>query len=139
MVYRWLRDLHLYLGLFVSPFVLLFAVSVFHLNHGKLRENTPPPSETFRNLSIPHGFDRLKGRDAVERAKALLPQVGVSGEIGFVRYVAANRHLVFPVTRAGLESTIDVDLGAHPTGARVAPDAAARHSAVSTGAAGSTR
>ena len=36
MLYRWIRDLHLYLGLFVSPFVLLFAVSVFYLNHGKL-------------------------------------------------------------------------------------------------------
>jgi hypothetical protein len=32
-VYGWIRDLHLYAGLFVSPFVLLFAASVFFLNH----------------------------------------------------------------------------------------------------------
>ena len=36
MVYRWIRDLHLYFGLFISPFILLFAGSVFYLNHGKL-------------------------------------------------------------------------------------------------------
>jgi hypothetical protein len=112
VLYRWLRDLHLYLGLFVSPFVLLFAVSVFYLNHGKLRPDTPPPHETFHNLRIPDGFDRLKGRDAVERAKTILPQVATSGEIGFLRYRAEDRHLIFPVSTAGLESTIDVDLGA---------------------------
>ena len=27
------RDLHLYLGLFISPFVLLFAISVIFLVH----------------------------------------------------------------------------------------------------------
>ena len=112
MLYRWLRDLHLYLGLFVSPFVLLFAVSVFYLNHGKLGPDTPPPPETFHNLRIPDGFDRLKGRDAVERAKTILPQVGTSGEIGFLRYRAEDRHLIFPVSIAGLESMIDVDLDA---------------------------
>ena len=28
------RDLHLYIGLFLSPFVLVFAVSVVYLGHG---------------------------------------------------------------------------------------------------------
>lgn len=112
MLYRWLRDLHLYLGLFVSPFVLLFAVSVFYLNHGKLRPDTPPRPETFHNLNIPDGLDRLKGREAVDRARDILPQVHTSGEIGFLRYRADDRHLIFPVSTAGLESTIDVDLDA---------------------------
>ncbi len=112
MIYRWLRDLHLYFGLFVSPFVLLFAVSVFYLNHGKLRQGTPPPAETFQNLNIPDGFDRLKGREAIERARIILPQVGVSGEIGFLRYLPSDRRLIFPVSTAGLESTIGVDLDA---------------------------
>ncbi len=112
MVYRWLRDLHLYFGLAISPFVLLFAASVFYLNHGKLRSSTPPAVETYRNLQLPDGFDRVKGREAVERAKPILPQVRTSGEIGFLRYVASNRHLIFPVSKAGMESTIDVDLDA---------------------------
>ena len=112
MLYRWLRDLHLYFGLFISPFVLLFAASVFYLNHGKLIAGAEPPVETYRDLSLPDGFDRLKGREAVDRATAILPQVRVSGEIGYLRYVARDRHLIFPVSKAGAEATIDVDLDA---------------------------
>jgi hypothetical protein len=109
VLYRWTRDLHLYFGLFVSPFVLLFAASVFYLNHGKLIAGQQPP-ETIRGLDIPDGFDRLKGREAVERAKAILPQIGVAGEIGFLRYVPSDRRLMFPVSRAGFEATVDVNL-----------------------------
>lgn len=112
MFYRWLRDLHLYVGLFISPFVLLFAASVFYLNHGALIPGGEPPHDTYRDLTIPDGFDRLKGREAVDRARAILPQVGVAGEIGYLRYVAKDRHLIFPVTRAGTEATVDVDLDA---------------------------
>ena len=112
MIYRWLRDLHLYFGLFVSPFILLFAISVFYLNHGKLMPGAEPPVETYRDLNIPDGFDRVKGREAVDRAMAILPQVGVAGEIGFLRYVAKDRHLIFPVSKAGTEATVDVDLDA---------------------------
>ena len=110
-MYRWLRDLHLYFGLFSSPFVLLFAVSVFYLNHGKLVPVMQAPV-TYRDLNVPEGFDRIKGRDAVERAKAILPQVDVSGEIGFTRYVPKDRHLIFPVSKAGAEATVDVDIDA---------------------------
>ena len=112
MLYRWLRDLHLYFGLFISPFILLFAVSVFYLNHGKLIAGDQPPAETYRDLSLPDGFDRLKGREAVDRAAAILPQVRVSGEIGYLRYVARDRHVIFPVSKAGAETAIDVDLDA---------------------------
>ena len=31
--YQWTRQLHLYLGLFICPFILLFAVSTIFLNH----------------------------------------------------------------------------------------------------------
>ena len=112
MLYRWLRDLHLYFGLFISPFVLLFAASVFYLNHGKLSPGAEPAADTYRDLTIPDGFDRLKGPEAVERAKAILPQVGVAGEIGFLRYVPKDRHLIFSVSKAGSEATVDVDLDA---------------------------
>jgi hypothetical protein len=112
VLYRWLRDLHLYFGLFISPFILLFAVSVFYLNHGKLIVPTDVPADTYRDLQIPDGFDRLKGPEAVGRARQILPQIDVAGEIGFLRYVPHDRHLIFPVTRAGSEATVDVDLDA---------------------------
>lgn len=111
MLYRYLRDLHLYFGLFISPFILLFAASVFYLNHAKLIVGEQP-AETYRELRIPDGFDRLKGREAVDRAREILPQVEAAGEIGFLRYVANDRHLIFPVSRAGVETMVDVDLGA---------------------------
>lgn len=109
MLYRWTRDLHLYLGLFISPFILLFAASVFYLNHAKLVVSDPPP-ETFHGLRIPDGFDRLKGREAVERARLILPQVGVTGEIGYLRYVAGTHRVIFPVSNGGVEATVEVDL-----------------------------
>lgn len=110
MFYRWTRDLHLYFGLFVSPFLLLFAVSVFYLNHGKLRLGAPPPGQTVQNLRIPEDVDRLQGRPAVDRAKEILAQLPVTGEIGFLRNVRKDRHLIFPVSRPGLEAMVDVDL-----------------------------
>ena len=70
-----------------QPVRLLFAASVFYLNHGKLISGAEP-IETYRDLILPDGFDRLKGREAVDRARAILPQVRVSGEIGYLRYVA---------------------------------------------------
>jgi hypothetical protein len=97
--------------LFISPFILLFSVSVFYLNHGKLVP-ADLPVDTYTDLNIPDGFDRLKGREAVAHAKTILPQVGVAGEIGFLRYVPKDRHLIFPVSRAGSEATVDVDLDA---------------------------
>ena len=111
MLYRWIRDLHLYVGLFVSPFVLLFAVSVFYLNHGKQVPVTLS-AVIVRELQIPEGFETLKGKEAVERARAILPQVGVEGEIGFLRYVAKEHRLIFPVSKAGIEATVDVDITA---------------------------
>jgi hypothetical protein len=112
LLYRWLRDLHLYFGLFISPFILLFAISVFYLNHGTLVPGAATQTDTYRDLTIPDGFDRLKGREAVERAKPILPQVGVAGEIGFLRYISKTGHVIFPVSKAGSEATIDVDLAA---------------------------
>jgi hypothetical protein len=112
LLYRWTRDLHLYAGLFVSPFLVVFAASVFFLNHGKLVSDAPPRTAAFHDLAIPDGFDRLQGRDAVNRARDILAQLPVTGEIGFLRYNRLERHLLFPVSRPGLEAMVDVDLDA---------------------------
>jgi hypothetical protein len=108
--YRWIRDLHLYFGLFVSPFILLFAASVFFLNHAKVGSPATTSPETFRDLRIPDGIEQLQGRDAVDRAREILPQVGLTGEIGFLRVLRKERHLVFPVSKPGFDATVDVDV-----------------------------
>ena len=107
--YRWTRDLHLYLGLFISPFVLVFAVSVLFLNHAKIDTSAGTTTETFRDVTIPPGLEGARGRDAVERARTIVDQVGVAGEIGFVRYNARAQRIVIPVARPGLDVVVDVD------------------------------
>jgi hypothetical protein len=112
LFYRWTRDLHLYFGLFISPFVLLFAVSVFFLNHAKVAADKTTSVEAFQSLAIPDGIEGSQAREAITRAQAILPQVGVTGEIGFTRFVRQTRHFVFPVSKPGAEATVDVDLDA---------------------------
>jgi hypothetical protein len=113
MLYRWLRDLHLYFGLFISPFVVVFAASVFFLNHAKVPMDQWETDETFANLRIPDGLESARGLEAVRLARTLLPQVSLRGEIGFTRYVKDARQFVFPVSRPGLESQVIVDLQNH--------------------------
>lgn len=112
MVYRWIRDLHLYFGLFISPFILLFAASVFFLNHAKVAIDRPTSVETFQNLSIPEDLESARGPAAIIGAKQILQQVRGTGEIGFTRFVGKSRHFIFPVSKPGLEMTVDVDLDA---------------------------
>jgi len=112
LLYRWTRDLHLYFGLFISPFLLLFAASVFFLNHAKIVPDKWLSAETFQNVEIPDAIDRAQGKDAIARAQAILQQVGVTGEIGFTRFVRQTRHFVFPVSKPGVETNVDVDIDA---------------------------
>jgi hypothetical protein len=110
--YRWTRDLHLYFGLFISPFVLLFAVSVLFLNHGKVSVGLPGDAEVIRHVRIPPGLERMQGREAVEGAREILSQVGLTGEVGFTRYIAKERRFSFPVSKPGIQATVNVDLDA---------------------------
>jgi hypothetical protein len=110
--YQWTRDLHLYFGLFISPFILLFSASVLFLNHAKVATDRPTAVETFQNLQIPSGVESAQGPEAMHLGQAILPQVGIAGEIGFTRFVRQSRHFVFPVSKPGLEATVDVDVDA---------------------------
>lgn len=107
---QWTRDLHLYLGLFVSPFVIVFAISVFFLNHAKVDTGMATSITTFHDLRIPEAIDAARGRDAVNRARHIVDQVGVTGEIGFVRYVRKDQRVVIPVSKPGVEAIVDVDI-----------------------------
>jgi hypothetical protein len=72
--YRWTRDLHLYCGLFVSPFAIAFAVSVLFLNHVKVDTGAATRVATIRDVGIPAGLQSARGRDAVDRAKVIADQ-----------------------------------------------------------------
>src|SRR5213078_3943152 len=99
-------DLHLYFGLFVSPFVIAFAASVFFLNHAKVDTSTPTSVAMFRDVRISAGMETARGREAVDRARDIVDQVGVTGEIGFVRYVRKEQRFIIPVSRPGVETIV---------------------------------
>jgi hypothetical protein len=110
-MYRWTRDLHLYAGLLISPFLLLFAASVFFLNHGKVAPSEWRSVRTVQGLTVPDDLDRAVGHDAIARAKSVLAQLDLDGEVGFTRFNGQTRHFAFPVSRPGVEMAIDIDVG----------------------------
>jgi hypothetical protein len=106
------RDLHLYVGLFISPFVLVFAVSVFYLVHGFAQRPAPGPADaprTIANLRIPPDIARTEGRARVDALRPVLDQLGVRGEIDFVRHVAGEHRLIVPVRLPDRDTIISLD------------------------------
>jgi hypothetical protein len=106
------RDLHLYVGLFISPFVLVFAVSVFYLVHGFAQRPAPGPADaprTFANLTIPPGIASAQGRARVDALRPVLDQLGVHGEVDFVRHVAGEHRFIVPVRLPDRDTIVSLD------------------------------
>lgn len=101
--YRWIRDAHLVLGLFSSPFLLVFAVSTLLFNHtwkpwtSRTEVERPPTS-----VEIPEGVE------GIGQAQAIMRQIGVSGEIRNI-FRPENRLLIL-VMKPAQNTTITVDL-----------------------------
>src|SRR3974390_1918443 len=111
--YRLIRDLHLYLGLFISPFVLVFAISVFFLVHSWLPRLGPATStkRVVSALPLTEGLQTLSGRPLIEALKPVLEKAGVRGEVGFIRRLVKENKLIIPVTIPGRETTVSISLG----------------------------
>src|ERR1043165_7107972 len=110
--YRLIRDLHMYLGLFISPFVLVFAISVFFLVHSWLPKIGPETSNTrvVSSLPLPGDLQTLSGRPLIDALKPTLEKAGVRGEIGFVRRMVKEEKLIIPVTIPGRETIVTISL-----------------------------
>jgi hypothetical protein len=105
------RDLHLYLGLFLSPFVVMFALSVFFLAHAWVPGRDPQTAtRTVSDITIPANFEQLQAREQVYAAQSILRAIGVHGEIGFVRQIPRDRRFVLPVSLPGRETTVDLNV-----------------------------
>jgi hypothetical protein len=106
------RDLHLYCGLFLSPFILLFSVSVFYLVHGLAPRPAPGPSDARRvvtDVSLPPDVAALQGKARVDALRPVVDQLGVRGEIDFVRHIASERRLIVPVRLPDLDTTVTLN------------------------------
>jgi hypothetical protein len=110
--YRLIRDLHLYLGLFISPFVLVFSVSVFFIVHSWLPRIAPETSTTrvVSALPLPGDLQKLSGRPLIDALKPILEKAGVRGEVGFVQNMVKEEKLIVPVTIPGRETTFSLSI-----------------------------
>jgi hypothetical protein len=111
-LYPIVRDLHLYFGLFISPFVLVFACSVFFLVHAWLPHFGAVGASTRRtatDLRLPPNLDRLENRQRVDAVRPVLDDLGVVGEIYSIRHLPRDHRLVITVSVPGRETIVDLD------------------------------
>jgi len=108
--YRLIRDLHLYLGLFISPFVLVFAISVFFLVHTWLPKIAPETSNTrvVSALPLPGDLQTLSGRALIDALKPALEKADVHGEVGFLQHLVKEEKLIIPVTVPGRQTIVTI-------------------------------
>src|ERR1041385_5276015 len=112
-IYRTIRDLHLYVGLFITPFVLLFSITVFFFVHAWVPGASAKDSTTrvVRDLPLPIDLQSLSGRPLIDALRPTLENANVRGEIGFVRYDVKEQKLIIPVTIPGRQTTVTLLAG----------------------------
>jgi hypothetical protein len=98
--YRWTRDLHLYFGLFASPFLLIFAVTTLFLNH-RIGQSVEVEKTT--------ATVNLDGVADTELAESVLAQLHLSGET-FARRLPNQNRLQMAVARPADNHLVRVDL-----------------------------
>src|SRR5258706_250722 len=110
--YRLTRDLHLYFGLFISPFVLVFAISVFFLVHAWLpgMDSQTSTTRVVTALPLPGDLQKLSGRPLIDALKPTLEKAGVHGEVGFIRHLVKEEKLIIPVTIPGRETIVTISI-----------------------------
>jgi hypothetical protein len=106
-IYRSTRDLHLYVGLFISPFVTLFALSVIFLNHAWLPWGGADAGEASTTTVA---IRATEVENSLEMAKQIQRQIGVPGEIDFINRNEEERRVSFPITAPGERTMVRVDL-----------------------------
>jgi hypothetical protein len=107
--YPLLRSLHLYLGLFISPFIVVFSVSVFFLVHSWLPGSSEPPTKrSVVEVVIPGGLETEKGAAQTSALRGVLDALNVRGEIGFIRYSPQQLRFNLPVTQPGRETQVEL-------------------------------
>lgn len=104
--YPLVRALHLYFGLFISPFILIFSISVFVFNHPGIINAFNPvkllPDVHTKLDKIPIDTSDL------ETAKAIARKLNITGEVDFIS--KNDSSFSFPVTKPGLRTNIKVNI-----------------------------
>jgi len=103
--YPLVRNLHLYFGLFISPFILIYSLSVLAFNHeGWLNKFAPVkrlPEIRTKLDKIPYDTSDLA------TAKALIRKLDIEGEIDFIS--KRENSISFPVNIPGLNTRVEIN------------------------------
>ena len=111
MFYRFIRDLHLYLGLFISPFVVVFAASVFFLVHAWLpKSREAGATRMVTDLPLPANLETLSGRQLIDALQPVLAGIQAQGEVGWVQHRPKEHRLILPVSVPGRLTTVTIDV-----------------------------
>src|SRR5258708_14890657 len=93
--YLWTRDLHLYFGLLISPFVLVFAISVFFLNHpGLPLVGSDRKQQKTMTIQLPAGLEQAQRSDRLDKIRQVMRQAGVTGEVNFIPYLPNEQPMI---------------------------------------------
>lgn len=95
--YLKIRALHLYIGLLISPFILIFAVSVLVINHPKFINEIFPVKEQ-PALEVKLDSVPFRSTDLLT-ARAILKKLDITGEIDYI--TKNDSALIFPVRTPG--------------------------------------
>ena len=104
----WNKKLHIYLGLYLTVFLWFFAVSGLLLNHFGWRFAEFWPQR--KQSSSEHPIQPPAGQSDLERARDILGQLGIAGEIEWTQAPADENRFEFRAVRPGRNLEIKVDL-----------------------------
>lgn len=103
--YSLIRSLHVYFGLFISPFILILSISVLAFNHAAFLNQMKPvkslPEIRTRLDNIPYDTTDLL------TARAIIRKLGINGEINFIN--KNDNQIFFPVHKPGLKTIVAVN------------------------------
>jgi hypothetical protein len=99
------RALHLYIGLFISPFVLIYALSILVIDHPQLI-NKITPAKNLPVLNVKLDSIPLRNSDLLT-ARAILKKLDITGEVDYIN--KRDSMMSFPVKTPGKIFQISVN------------------------------
>ena len=94
---RFTRQLHLYGGLFVYSFLLIFAISTIRLNHGWHR----PPNETTTTAGLPISAEMLAGVTNRQVTDDMTPEEQAAARQALIDHIVTTLDLHGEIAGAG--------------------------------------
>ena len=106
----WNRRVHFFLGLYLLFFTWLFAFTGLLLNHPRWQFAQFWPTRIQNTTE--HTLESVTGAPDVDRAREVMRQLGISGEIQWAAIQPVNGPFTFQVNRPGLNVEVKADLRA---------------------------